>query len=67
MGHSAGPDDGAVLSEVDVPVDVALAADIGQAVPVRFWGTVLSCGACLILSVHHKLDALLSPTLEERQ
>lgn len=65
VGPPPGSDDSAVLGEVNVPVDVAVAVDVGEAVPLWLCVAVLSRGAGLVLSIHHQLDSLLSPGLEK--
>lgn len=60
MHGPPSPHNGPILREVDVPIDVSVAVDIRQAVPLGFRSAVLSCGAGLILSVHHQLDPLPS-------
>ena len=48
-----GPHNGPILREVDVPIDVSVAIDIRQAVPLGFRSAVLSRGA-----FHHQLEPL---------
>lgn len=65
VGQPPSPDDSAILCEVDVPVDVAVA--VGESVSLGLCGALLSCGAGLILPVYHQLNSLLFPGLRRRQ
>ena len=53
VAEPPGADDGAVLGEVDVPVDVAVAVSVGHPEPLGLAGGVVSCGAALVVPVHH--------------
>lgn len=63
--RSSGPDDGAVLGQVNAPVDVAVAVDVRQAVPVRFRAAFFSGRAGLIFTVYNQLDPLFSAVLKK--
>lgn len=62
---SPGPDDGAVLGQVNAPVDVAVAVDVRQAVPVRIRAAFFSGRAGLIFTVQNQLDPFFSPVLKK--
>lgn len=65
VGWPPSSDDSAILCEVDVPVDVAVA--VGESVPLGLCGALLSCGAGLILPIYHQLNPLLFARLRRRE
>lgn len=57
IGRAPRPHDGAVLGHVDAAIDVGVAVGGGwQAAALALRHAVLSCGAALVLPVHHQLD-----------
>jgi len=64
MGRPPSSDDSAILGEVNVPVNVAVA--VGESIPLALCSALLSCGTGLILPIYHKLNPLLSPRLRRR-
>lgn len=65
VGCPPSSDNSAILCEVDVPVDVAVA--VGESVPLGLCGALLSCGGGLILPIYHQLNALLFPRLRRTE
>lgn len=65
MGCPPGSDNGAILGEVDVPVDVAVA--VGESIPLGLCGALFSSGASFIFPVYQQLNSLLSSKLRGRQ
>ena len=65
VGEPPGADDGSVLGEVDVPVDVAMAVgDAGDLVTLGLCAAVFCGGAGVVLEVvHHQLYPLVPPGL----
>lgn len=64
-GWAPSPDNSAILCEVDVPIDVAVA--VGDSVPMGLSCTLLSCGAGLILPINNQLNSLFSSNLSRRE
>lgn len=65
VGWPSSSDDSAILSEVDVAVDVTVA--VGESVTLGLCGALPSCGAGLILLIYHQLNSLLFPSLRRRE